>query len=70
MSQQALASALEAYAAADFPEMAKTLRQNTIGYWERGTLPRKPWLTVIAAFTKNKVTADDFVAEDTANGPQ
>lgn len=64
LSQQALALKLEAYALEHYPENAKPLRQTTVGYWERGTLPRKFWLTVVSDFTNRKVTADDFAEAD------
>ena len=63
LSQQALAEALEAYAREHYADSAKKLRQTTLGYWERGTLPRKWWLGIISEFTKGQVSAGDFVLD-------
>jgi hypothetical protein len=61
LSQEALAKELEDFARKKHGAAAKGLGQTTIGYWERGTLPRKWWLAVIAEFTKGQVDASDFV---------
>lgn len=62
LSQQQLAADLECFARAKNPNQENKLRQTTLGYWERGTLPRSFWLLIIAEFTKKQVTADDFVS--------
>lgn len=66
LSQQELAQELESFARVRHPDIDRKLRQTTLGYWERGTLPRKWWLSLIAAYTKNQVTAADFVLADSA----
>jgi hypothetical protein len=64
LSQRELAEKFEAYARDLKPgEAPKKLCQTTLGYWERGTLPRNGWLAVIMAYTKNQVTANDFVSD-------
>lgn len=67
LSQQQLADALIKYAKEKHPEHAKQLAQTTLGYWERGTLPRKGWLIIIQSFTKGNVTASDFVNTQAAS---
>jgi transcriptional regulator with XRE-family HTH domain len=62
-TQQTLAEALEAFARDKFPtSSAKNLKQTTVGYWERGTLPRKWWLSVIKEFTNGQVSPGDFIS--------
>lgn len=68
LSQNDLAMALESFARAKYGNAAKKLRQTTLGYWERGTLPRSWWLRVIAEYTKGQVGAEDFVLPEIANG--
>lgn len=68
LSQQALAEQLEAYAKEKHGNAAKSLRQTTLGYWERGTLPRKWWLAIISEFTKGQVDAADFVETECGHG--
>lgn len=46
----------------------KKLKQRTLGNWELGVMPRKFWLNVIASFTKNEVTANDFLAPAVCEG--
>jgi len=70
LSQAALAKALEALAHQKNPETAKKLKQNTVGYWERGTLPRSGWLLIIKDFTNGQVTAGDFVVAAQPIGAQ
>jgi transcriptional regulator with XRE-family HTH domain len=68
LSQQELAKKLEDFArlrGGESPDVRK-LRQTTLGYWERGTLPRKEWLIIIDAFTNGQVNARDFVNADGA----
>lgn len=60
LTQIQLARALEIYVR-EQKGVRKALTQSTLGYWERGTLPRKWWLSVISDFTKGHVGADDFV---------
>lgn len=63
LSQQQLAEKLEDFARAQHPDRSSDikLRQTTLGYWERGTVPRKFWLSIVSEFTKKQVSADDFV---------
>lgn len=37
--------------------------QTHISAWERGVMPRRPWLALLADFTVGEVTADDFMKE-------
>ena len=64
LSQQELAERLESFARSN-GYTVKKLRQTTLGYWERGTLPRSRWLIVIQQYTKGQVSAGDFVLTDT-----
>ena len=68
LSQDEMAQALEGFARDKYPAAAKKLGQTTLGCWERGTLPRKFWLSIISEFTKGQVTAGDFVL--TENQPR
>lgn len=61
LSQEDLAVALSTYALKKFPKAAKAIKQRTLAYWEKDVLPRKFWLNVIAEYTKNKVTPNDFI---------
>lgn len=61
LSQESLAWDLEEFAREKHGEKTKNLHQTTLGYWERGTLPRKFWLGVIFEFTKGKVAPGDFI---------
>lgn len=61
LSQNDLSLALEAFVKAKCGEAPKRVKQTTLGYWERGTLPRRFWLGIITEYTKGQVTADDFV---------
>jgi transcriptional regulator with XRE-family HTH domain len=62
ISQQDLAQKMQDFRNEKYPEEKryKKLSQRALGYWETGTVPRKFWLKVIAAFTGNKVTGADF----------
>lgn len=62
LSQTALAKELEEHARTKFDQI-KSLQQSTVGYWERGTLPRKKWLVIIDSYTKGKVSASDFALQ-------
>lgn len=61
LSQTECAARLKEHADKIYPDDKRDLSQTTLGYWERGTMPRKFWLTAIQDFTNQRVTADDFL---------
>lgn len=66
LSQVKLAAALVKHAK-EIGE-PKKLSQRTVASWELGVMPRKFWLNVIASFTQNEVTANDFLAPAVCEG--